>query len=337
MTFGLTCNKCSIKVRRDARFCPKCGERLVAPKSVHTDGSPDPVAQEHSSTAEASQFARTDERPEAGTNSAESPPGTCPICGYPNHPGASICERCSARMWLINREKSSPAAGTVTSSQSRQNLGASVASGAVPASRAASQRAQSVPARSTYTGDTSCERCGAQNAFGAPSCINCGLPFRHESPDGVPAAVSHLGNPAGFWIRFLAVVIDSAIVFGIGAMLWPLLFGEAFWITETRTTAEGRVISIEWRTQNWHTLMWLLYSIFFLGLLGATPAKMIFNLRVYDGRGRRGIGFVRATVRTFSTWLSAITLLIGFIMVGFRKDKRALHDLIAGTYPTSRW
>lgn len=165
------------------------------------------------------------------------------------------------------------------------------------------------------------------------------MPFQHESLDGVPYVVSRLGDPAGFWIRFIALILDIAIVFGIGAVLWPLLFGETFWVKEitvTPVTEDGtaRITSTTWRTQNWHVVMWLLYSIIFHARYGATPAKMLFRIRVYDRSGRRGIGFLRATVRMFSTWISFFTILIGFIMAGFRSDKRSMHDLIAATYPT---
>ncbi len=189
-------------------------------------------------------------------------------------------------------------------------------------------------------GAQSCQRCGTQIRFGDPSCPSCGLPVEHESLDGVPFAVSKMGDPAGFWIRFLALLVDTGIVLGIGALLWPLLFGESFFVRETiRDVNEDLSVTTTtlFRTQNWHTLMWLAYSIILLALFGTTPGKMLFKIRVYDRRangGRRGIGFISASVRTLGTLVSGMTLLIGFIMAGFRRDRRALHDLIAGTYPT---
>ena len=143
------------------------------------------------------------------------------------------------------------------------------------------------------------------------------------------------GAPAGFWIRFVAIIIDSIVVFAIGAAIWPLLFGETFWVTGMRELADGSVVEYT-TTQSWHTLMLLLYNIFFIAFWGATPGKALLNIRVYDAGGRERIGVVRATIRALSVYLSVITLLIGFIMAGVRKDKRALHDLIAGTYPTIR-
>jgi uncharacterized RDD family membrane protein YckC len=43
------------------------------------------------------------------------------------------------------------------------------------------------------------------------------------------------------------------------------------------------------------------------------------------------LSFGQATGRYFATFLSALILCIGFIMAGIRSDKRALHDLLAGT------
>lgn len=168
--------------------------------------------------------------------------------------------------------------------------------------------------------------------------MQCGLPLDPRSPENVPYAVFRNGDPAGFWVRFAAVFLDAFIVFGIGAIVWPLLFGDSFWVKETVVNTDGfnTSTSTVYRTQNWHTLMWILYSILFLSLYNATPGKMLFKLRVYDASGGKRLNVVRATVRTFSMWLSIFTILIGFIMAGLRKDKRSLHDLIAGTYPTSR-
>ena len=45
-----------------------------------------------------------------------------------------------------------------------------------------------------------------------------------------------------------------------------------------------------------------------------------------------GISFGRATGRFFSKYLSALLLLIGYIMAGFTERKQALHDKIAKTY-----
>lgn len=62
----------------------------------------------------------------------------------------------------------------------------------------------------------------------------------------------------------------------------------------------------------------------------ATLGKMALGLKVTDLRCNR-ISFARATGRHFAKWLSALILMIGFIMVAFTERKQGLHDMLAGT------
>jgi uncharacterized RDD family membrane protein YckC len=57
---------------------------------------------------------------------------------------------------------------------------------------------------------------------------------------------------------------------------------------------------------------------------------MALSLRVTDLEGQR-ISFGRATGRHFAKYVSALTLLIGYIMAGFTERKQALHDMLAET------
>lgn len=82
--------------------------------------------------------------------------------------------------------------------------------------------------------------------------------------------------------------------------------------------------------------MILLYNVTFLSIFGTTPAKKLFKIYILDATGTRPLNPVRALGRELGKYLSAIILLIGYIMAAFRTDKRALHDLIGGTYPTIR-
>jgi len=73
----------------------------------------------------------------------------------------------------------------------------------------------------------------------------------------------------------------------------------------------------------------------------ATPGKRLLGLRVADLAAQR-VGFGRALARFFAGSLSWLTLNLGHALAGFRRDHRALHDLVAGTQvlgtgPTPRW
>ena len=75
---------------------------------------------------------------------------------------------------------------------------------------------------------------------------------------------------------------------------------------------------------------WLYFALMESSTRQATLGKMALDMKVTDDEGNR-ISFGRATGRYFAKILSALILLIGFIMVAFTDRKRGLHDMIAGT------
>jgi uncharacterized RDD family membrane protein YckC len=75
---------------------------------------------------------------------------------------------------------------------------------------------------------------------------------------------------------------------------------------------------------------WLYEAFMLSSTRQATLGKMIFGMKVTDLSGNR-LSFAHATGRYFAKWLSAFTLLIGYIMAGFTERKQALHDMVAGT------
>jgi uncharacterized RDD family membrane protein YckC len=77
--------------------------------------------------------------------------------------------------------------------------------------------------------------------------------------------------------------------------------------------------------------LWWCYFVVGWGLLGATPGKWLLGLRVIDHRGRFPIGVSRAVMRLFAYSVSSLTLGIGHLILLFRRDRCALHDLLAGT------
>jgi uncharacterized RDD family membrane protein YckC len=72
------------------------------------------------------------------------------------------------------------------------------------------------------------------------------------------------------------------------------------------------------------------YVIYFTGKYGATPGKMACKIEVIRPDGSR-LTYGRATGRYFAEILSSLTLGVGYIMVAFDEEKRALHDRVADT------
>ena len=127
-------------------------------------------------------------------------------------------------------------------------------------------------------------------------------------------------NPAGFWVRFFASLLD-AIIIGIPLSIISYLFFGVW--EETSITSFGNI----------------LYSIIVPVLwVGFTVGKKIMGIRIVKVDGSKigyGVMILRVIVGGI---IYVVTLGIGLIvsafMVGLRDDKRAIHDFIADTYVT---
>ncbi len=69
---------------------------------------------------------------------------------------------------------------------------------------------------------------------------------------------------------------------------------------------------------------------FLLSKFAQTPGKKAYDIQVVDATSFKNISFLRAYLRFIAFLISATTLL-GLLLPFYRKDKRALHDLIAQT------
>jgi len=151
---------------------------------------------------------------------------------------------------------------------------------------------------------------------------------------------------AGFWRRFIAMVLDWLIlgavfsipmfIFGIG--MWSEHYttytrhGWAYYNNGDSAGFAGAMMSM------WMIYLvggWLYHALMESSKNQGTLGKMALGLRVTDLDGRR-ITFGRATGRYFAKILSHLTLWIGFIMAGFTSKKQALHDFVAGTLVLSK-
>ena len=127
---------------------------------------------------------------------------------------------------------------------------------------------------------------------------------------------------AGFWIRFLAQIIDSIII-GVAS---SLLFGSS---ASSVANADG-MMSVNVNLTGWQTLVPVLYIILFWIWKGATPGKMALGLRIVQENGEK-LGWGRAIGRYFAYFVSAFALCIGFLWIGFDSKKQGWHDKLAKT------
>lgn len=66
-----------------------------------------------------------------------------------------------------------------------------------------------------------------------------------------------------------------------------------------------------------------------------TVGKLAVGAKIVDANGDR-ISMLRSLCRYFAQFLSALILLIGYIMIAFSAQKRGLHDWICDTFVINR-
>ena len=164
-------------------------------------------------------------------------------------------------------------------------------------------------------------------------CAACKETFTHKLREGVAGA----GNVryGGFWIRFVAIFIDGAILFTVSMLLG--MVGTLFFVNGAGARAPGVMPAYSGALLAYQGIMFLInltialsYSVFFLTRFGATPGKLALRLKVVTSRGGP-ISAPLAVGRFFANYLSALTLGIGYIIAGVDEQKRALHDRICDT------
>jgi uncharacterized RDD family membrane protein YckC len=144
---------------------------------------------------------------------------------------------------------------------------------------------------------------------------------------------------AGFWIRFVAHLIDT-VVLSVSAWAIQMVFvGATIWI--------GRLFYSGWDTwsvqesfasfqmQMINLLIYLFVAAFYYSYghyrWGMTLGKWPLGIRVVSESDYSPITGQQSVLRTLSYVVSYLPFLGGFIMAAFHPKKMGLHDVIAGT------
>jgi uncharacterized RDD family membrane protein YckC len=146
---------------------------------------------------------------------------------------------------------------------------------------------------------------------------------------------------AGFWLRFLAYIIDSIV---LGVFTIPILIGLAMMMgvgTAIASLPRGNdpfengfpPIFAEFIFLFFLVAVgggWLYFALLESSEWQATAGKKALGLEVTDMNGAK-VSFGRASGRYFGKMISQlIPLGVGFILAGFTEKKQALHDMISG-------
>jgi len=169
-------------------------------------------------------------------------------------------------------------------------------------------------------------------------------PVKEEAPKTEDAAPAKDAEPvaeatgvkyAGFWIRFLAYLIDGFIL-AIPIMIIQFVFlmgttGITYGLGDSSAgAAAGLGLTLI------SSLASMLIYVAYFALMEssknqATLGKMALGLKVTDLEGNR-LTLGRAVGRNLARYLSMFILYIGYFMIGFTEKKQGLHDMIAKTY-----
>lgn len=130
---------------------------------------------------------------------------------------------------------------------------------------------------------------------------------------------------AGFWRRFVALLIDGILLGIVGGILSAVLGLGA-------GTAEGGSAAFNFGTGGTllNVVLDLIYFTLMIGLLGKTVGGMALGIKVVpvDG-GAVGIG--KALIRAIVAYISGFVLLIGYLWMLWDGKKQTWHDKAAGT------
>lgn len=142
---------------------------------------------------------------------------------------------------------------------------------------------------------------------------------------------------AGFGMRLGAFVLDWVVLTALITLLtlpWaePLTQLQQAAMTEAKSPNPNLALL----TRFWlislaiNLPISLAYNTWFNGRRGATPGKHLLGMRIVREDGSP-LGYGRAALRFLAELISLLTFGAGYLMILVHPDKRALHDLIAGT------
>lgn len=152
--------------------------------------------------------------------------------------------------------------------------------------------------------------------------------YGNSGQTGVPVPAAQI-KYAGFWIRWVANIIDGFIL-GIPLAVIIIFFIFFALTKSTRsgyedTTGINLIVRLVGFVVSW------LYFILMTKKYGATLGKRILGLVVISDKSEN-LSWGQVILReTIGKIVSAVILYIGYIMAGFTQKKQALHDMIAST------
>lgn len=128
---------------------------------------------------------------------------------------------------------------------------------------------------------------------------------------------------AGFWLRFVASFIDSALIMMILAPLYLTLY-RSLAVEGGPLVAGAANLLLQYVFPAMVVIIFWIYR-------SATPGKIIIGASIVDAKTGQKPSTGQFIGRYFAYYLSALPLCLGFFWVAFDKRKQGWHDKLAGT------
>ena len=154
------------------------------------------------------------------------------------------------------------------------------------------------------------------------------VPWANVYSDVIASSTSTHGySYAGFWIRFIAYLVDSLILGVPVSVFFLFIFGGSAAIA---SQDQAQIRALGEGFQLLYLAATFIYFLFFW-TQGSTPGMRLVNIRVADQTTFQSIGPGKAVLRFIGYVVSSFCCSIGFIWAAFDGSKQGWHDKIAGT------
>ena len=161
-----------------------------------------------------------------------------------------------------------------------------------------------------------------------------------EGPATPPPLVNTAGpQPAGFWIRTCAHLIDSTLFSMIILPIFFTVFIDEFKAMSVIRGAQASVVAMENFVAAAHSPLGIFIQYGFPTIAvillwrwkSATPGKMLLRLKIVDAESGGRPSTLCCVIRYFAYLVAMIPFGLGFMWVGWDERKQGWHDKIAGT------
>jgi uncharacterized RDD family membrane protein YckC len=152
-------------------------------------------------------------------------------------------------------------------------------------------------------------------------------------PDEIQFGAESIGPPAGFWIRFVAHLVDQLFL-GIIGFVISIIFATFLVDTSLNGALYFEFTDVPlfmWWTLGITVALEVLYFTVAIGAWGRTIGKAMLGIKVVRRNGTR-VSYARSLARCL-LYLIQLELIIGltFLVIAFNSEKQGIHDMICDT------